>query len=52
MSDPDRVERWAGLRQDSGDPFAFAPRAISLYWAAGVDPQYKQIIFSDALDIE
>ncbi|TFK70289.1 nicotinate phosphoribosyltransferase [Pluteus cervinus] len=52
VSDPDRVERWAGLRQDSGDPFAFAPRAISMYRAAGVDPQYKQIIFSDALDIE
>lgn len=48
----ERVIRWAGLRQDSGDPFTFAPRVIAMYESVGVDFRQKQIVFSDSLDID
>lgn len=43
---------WKGLRQDSGDPFAFAEKAIRFYKAKGVNPKEKLLIFSDGLDVE
>ncbi len=41
-----------GVRQDSGDPFVFADRAIEEYHKRHIDPKSKTIIFSDGLDVE
>ena len=49
---PHFAHRWTGLRQDSGDPFAFAPRAKEIYQQIGVDYTQKVIIFSDALTVD
>ena len=49
--DPERARRWKGLRQDSGDPFVYAPRAKQVYESLGIDPREKTIIFSDALSV-
>lgn len=39
-----------GVRHDSGDPVAFAERAIRHYLSFHIDPLSKTIIFSDGLD--
>lgn len=52
MKDPHFAQHWTGLRQDSGDPFAYAPRAKQIYEQLGVDYTTKTIIFSDALTVE
>ncbi len=44
--------RFAGVRQDSGDPLDFLERAIAGYEALGLDPHTKTVVFSDALDTE
>ena len=49
---PEQAKVWRGLRQDSGDPAAFAERAIKLYEDFGIDPKTKMIVFSDGLDID
>jgi nicotinate phosphoribosyltransferase len=49
---PDRARRWKGLRQDSGDPYAFAPLAKAVYESMGIDYRDKTIIFSDALNLD
>lgn len=49
---PGRARRWRGLRQDSGDPFLFAPAAREVYESLGIDHREKTIIYSDALDLE
>ncbi|GGG91097.1 nicotinate phosphoribosyltransferase [Parapedobacter pyrenivorans] len=41
-----------GVRHDSGDPLAFADRAIEHYKRHGIDPLSKTIIFSDGLNEE
>ncbi|KAG6907090.1 hypothetical protein DXG01_010624 [Tephrocybe rancida] len=51
-SDPARAERWSGLRQDSGDPFAFAPRVKAMYAGLGIDARSKALIFSDSLSVD
>ncbi|KAF5382124.1 hypothetical protein D9615_004196 [Tricholomella constricta] len=51
-SDPARVHRWTGLRQDSGDPFAFGPRVKVMYESLGIDPRQKLLVYSDALDVD
>ncbi|KAL0954721.1 hypothetical protein HGRIS_003674 [Hohenbuehelia grisea] len=51
-SDVDRARRWTGLRQDSGDPFEFAPRAQEVYQALGINYSEKQIVYSDSLDVD
>ncbi|WP_282342491.1 nicotinate phosphoribosyltransferase [Pseudomonas sp. PS02288] len=38
-----------GLRHDSGDPLAWAEKAIAHYLRLGIDPQTKTLIFSDGL---
>ncbi|ETW82924.1 hypothetical protein HETIRDRAFT_416954 [Heterobasidion irregulare TC 32-1] len=52
VRDPARAQRWRGLRQDSGDPHAFAARARAAYARAGVDHRGKAIVYSDALDVD
>lgn len=47
----ERAEKWKGLRQDSGDPFAFASKAIEFYSSFGINPNDKTIVFSDGLDV-
>ena len=39
-----------GIRQDSGDEFEFADKAIARYKELGINPLTKTIIFSNALD--
>ncbi len=39
-----------GLRQDSGDPFAWGEKALAHYASLRVDAQTKVLTFSDALD--
>ncbi|KAI0048993.1 nicotinate phosphoribosyltransferase [Auriscalpium vulgare] len=51
-ADPERAQRWRGLRQDSGDPFAFAPQAKAVYESMGIDIRDKTVIYSDSLDLE
>jgi nicotinate phosphoribosyltransferase len=51
-SDPDRARKWTGLRQDSGDPFLFGPRAKEVYESLGINPQDKLIVHSDALSVD
>lgn len=38
-----------GIRQDSGDEYEFAEKAINRYKELGIDPKTKTIIFSNAL---
>ena len=39
-----------GLRHDSGDPVAWGEKALAHYARLRIDPQGKQLTFSDALD--
>jgi nicotinate phosphoribosyltransferase len=48
----DQARNWRGLRQDSGDPFAFGERAIEFYAGHGIDPADKLVVFSDGLDVD
>ena len=48
----ERAKRWHGLRQDSGDPLAFAPKAKEVYEKMGINPREKMIIYSDALNLD
>ncbi|GLS84049.1 nicotinate phosphoribosyltransferase [Paraferrimonas haliotis] len=41
-----------GLRQDSGDPFLFAQKAINHYQSLGIDPSSKCLLFSDDQDLD
>lgn len=50
--DNKRANQWKVLRQDSGDPKEFAPRAKRMYEERGIDYKQKAIIFSDGLDFK
>jgi len=52
VKDPERAKRWTGLRQDSGDPFVYAPRAREIYRSMNIDHTSKVIVYSDALNVE
>ncbi|MFF7707661.1 nicotinate phosphoribosyltransferase [Pseudomonas sp. NPDC007930] len=41
-----------GLRHDSGDPLAWAEKAIAHYRKLGIDPLSKTLVFSDSLDLK
>ncbi|WP_447951875.1 nicotinate phosphoribosyltransferase [Chryseobacterium koreense] len=41
-----------GVRHDSGDPIEFANKTIRHYQENGINPLFKYIIFSDALNLE
>ncbi|KIP05702.1 hypothetical protein PHLGIDRAFT_107887 [Phlebiopsis gigantea 11061_1 CR5-6] len=48
----EHAQTWFGLRQDSGDPYVYAPRAQEVYERLGVEYKDKKtIIFSDGLDV-
>ncbi|KAJ4479922.1 nicotinate phosphoribosyltransferase [Lentinula aciculospora] len=49
---PARARKWHGLRQDSGDPLEFAPRAKEVYENMGIDHREKMIIYSDSLNLD
>ncbi|KAI0249857.1 nicotinate phosphoribosyltransferase [Lactifluus subvellereus] len=51
-ADLERARRWTGLRQDSGDPFTFAPQAKEVYERLGINYREKTIIYSDSLDVD
>jgi nicotinate phosphoribosyltransferase len=48
----EQAHSWKGLRQDSGDPFAFAEKAIRFYRDKDINPKEKLLIFSDGLDVD
>ena len=41
-----------GIRNDSGDEFLFVDKAVAHYKKLGINPMYKFIIFSNALNCE
>jgi len=47
-----RARRWHGLRQDSGDPFGFAPLAKEVCERLGINPSEKTIVYSDWLNVD
>ena len=49
---PDWLNKWTGMRIDSGDPAAGAEAAIRWWQDRGEDPRTKLVIFSDGLDVE
>ena len=52
VKDPERANRWTGFRQDSGDPFVYAPRAREIFQSMNIDHTKKVIIYSDALTVD
>jgi nicotinate phosphoribosyltransferase len=48
---PDWIDRWTGVRIDSGDPFEGGEIAIDWWRRRGEDPRQKLAIFSDGLDV-
>lgn len=52
VKSPERARRWKGLRQDSGDPTVYAPRAKEIYQSMGIDHREKNIIFSDSVNLD
>ncbi|KAH7884584.1 Quinolinate phosphoribosyl transferase [Phlebopus sp. FC_14] len=48
-ANPERAKKWKGLRQDSGNPEEFAPKAQLTYQKLNIPISTKTIIFSDAL---
>lgn len=52
VENPARAKDWTGLRQDSGNPLLYAPRAKEIYTSLNIDHRSKTIIYSDALNVE
>ncbi|MBT6690553.1 nicotinate phosphoribosyltransferase [archaeon] len=48
----EQARNWKGLRQDSGDPAAFARRQIGFYEKNRIDPKTKLFVPSDGLNVE
>lgn len=48
---PELARHYAGVRQDSGDPYAWGEAMIANYQRLGVDPQQRTLVFSDSLDV-
>ena len=49
---PEWLNKWTGIRIDSGDPAEGAEMAIDWWKSRGEDPRTKLVIFSDGLDVE
>ena len=45
------MNKWTGIRIDSGDPSAGAKLSIDWWKARGENPKNKLLIFSDGLDV-
>lgn len=45
------ARRYAGARQDSGDPFEWTERMLAHYASEGIDPREKRLTYSDSLTI-
>ena len=45
------AERYAGVRQDSGDPIEWTERMLAHYESLGIDPRTKIFTYSDSLTI-
>ena len=43
---------WDGVRNDSGDPFAWGDKIIAHYEGFKIDPKSKSVLFSNSLDFE
>jgi len=52
VTNPSRARRWEGLRQDSGDPLIYAPRAHQIYASLKIDHRSKTIVYSDGLNVD
>ncbi|TIB93667.1 putative nicotinate phosphoribosyltransferase [Wallemia mellicola] len=52
LEHPEKAKKWAGIRQDSGDPVKFCEDAKRIYEKLGISPSEKTIVFSDSLDDE
>ena len=50
FSDPYFGKLYDGIRHDSGSPFIWGEKAISMYEAMDIDPLSKTLVFSDGLD--
>jgi nicotinate phosphoribosyltransferase len=50
FADPYFGKLYDGLRHDSGCPFVWGEKAISLYQSMEIDPMTKTLVFSDGLD--
>ena len=46
------VNNYSGVRHDSGDPYEWGEKIIAHYKKYGVDPMWKQLLFSDSLDFD
>lgn len=46
------VNNYSGVRQDSGDPYAWGDKIIAHYQKYDVDPKTKSLLFSDNLDFD
>lgn len=45
------ARRYAGVRHDSGDPFAWTERMLAHYESEGIDPCTKTLVYSDSLTV-
>lgn len=52
LSTPERFAQEWNVRQDSGDPIAFARKVINFWRSYDVDLRSKVIAFSDGLDVQ
>ncbi len=52
FSDPYFGKLYDGLRHDSGSPFVWGEKAISMYQQMGIDPLTKTMVFSDGLNFQ
>ncbi len=48
----DFANMFKGLRVDSGDNYRELDKIVAKYRSLGIDPRYKQVIFSNALDVD
>ena len=46
------IEKWKGLRQDSGSTYDFSEKAIAFYKNLSLDPKEKMIVYSDGLEVK
>ncbi|MCD6582600.1 MAG: nicotinate phosphoribosyltransferase [Desulfuromusa sp.] len=52
FSDPYFGKLYDGLRHDSGSPFEWGEKAITMYQQMGIDPLTKTLVFSDGLTFQ